>query len=52
MNDPILLMMRCALGLTGLWIVWLIIDAFWGKRKGEIPNDDPAGKSKLDSMDK
>lgn len=52
MNDTFLLMMRCALGLTGVWIVWLIMDAFWGGRKGEKPNDDPAAKSDQDSMDK
>jgi|GEM_PF-3487671 len=52
MTDTFFLMMRCALGLTGLWIVWLIIDAFRGARQGDLPDDDPPGKKDPDSMDK
>ncbi len=33
-------------------MVWLIIDTFWGKHKEDIPDDDSAGKSDPDSMDK
>lgn len=52
MNDPLFLILRCALALTAGWIVWLVIDAFRGGRKEEIPNDDPPGKSEGDSKDK
>lgn len=52
MNDTFFLILRCALALTGVWMVWLVIDAFRGGHKGEIPNDDPAGKSDPDSKDK
>jgi len=33
-------------------MVWLVIDTFWGKRQGEVPDDDPAVKNELDSKDK
>lgn len=51
-DDTFLMIFRYALGLTGLWMVWMVIKAFRGIGKTENPKDDSSSKGDSDPMDK